>query len=61
MELTLTYPIVIKPPSDVVEEIGVLIYDWAVSEVGGGEGRGGVELQGDPHSHVTTDADCKHW
>ena len=26
-----------------------------------GEGRGGVELQGDPHSHVTTDADCKHW
>jgi amino acid permease len=32
LELTLTYPIVIKPPSDVVEEIGVLIYDWAHKE-----------------------------
>ena len=32
VELTLTYPIVIKPPSDVVEEIGILIYDWAVSD-----------------------------
>ena len=30
-ELTVTFPIVLKPACNIVEEVSTLIYDWAVS------------------------------